>query len=620
MTPVFTLYSRASILRAPGGDGRPVFLLTRESMQVASAFRDACRIRMGRRRAIVGVVSGASLRPASVLDGFFSEDVDAVAAASRALRDQASSGDADRSWGRIEEPTALKKGGKKTEPKGIYSEVIFGPRRVLKCACGALKGDAHRDETCATCGVLCGDPSLRDWRFGHVDVPVAIHPLMLSHVAAALAMSLDGVNAMLESEGNPTISGPHALADLLASSAAPQTLKDAAIVRRVPVPPPGDRRLVLNLTAAQAQPWIGPINEAWLALVRDAATLLQIEHAPLTTNEVQFALADVSRRLQRSLTRVVTLTRTPPAAHEHTRWIPPPPFEGDAPRPMTDVGDVPPRIDLMPATTNARAVFVDAFTLLVQRGNEVLHLDIDGKRKHRFRSPGRALRYLDAANGARAVFDGWLVNPWMWHIAYPEIDDEDPAAIAAAATLHQQNILTAAGSMAPLALFELASKKWATAWPDDLSCVGVHFDEGGLAGLVDRKTFHYLRSPWPGGAVLAWSRDGRYAWLGTDAHGGVVDVASGIPQIEPHVDEGREASVIESPTEAACAIGLTDELQWRFVHFDGALSDGKRVLANLGVFETAAFAPDCTWIATVRAGDVEVFDAAGHLSRKFRLP
>jgi hypothetical protein len=404
---------------------------------------------------------------------------------------------------------------------------------------------------------------------------------------------------------------------LLASSSAPQALKEAAIVRRVPVPPPGDRRLVLNLTAAQVTPWIGPINEAWLALVRDAAALLQAEHAPPPQGAPdEFALADVARRLQRSLTRVVALTRAPPAAHEHTRWIPPPPFEGEAPRPMTDVGEVPPRIDLMPATTNARAVFVDAFTLLVQRGNEVLHLDIDGKRKHRFRSPGRALRYMQ---GARAVFDGWLVNPWMWHIAYPALDDEDPASIAAAAQQHEQNVKTAAGSMAPLALFDVSTKKWATAWPDELPCVGVHFDQV-LMGLVDRKSFHYLPSPWPGGAVLAWSRDGRYAWLGTDAHGGVVDVASGIPQIEPHVEEGREAGLVESPTEAACAIGLTDEMQWRFVHFDGVLSDGKRALANLGVFETVAFAPDCTWIATVRAGDVEVFDAAGHLSRRFRLP
>jgi hypothetical protein len=217
------------------------------------------------------------------------------------------------------------------------------------------------------------------------------------------------------------------------------------------------------------------------------------------------------------------------------------------------------------------------------------------------------------------VFDGWLVNPWMWHIAYPEIDDEDPASIAAAAQQHEQNVRTAAGSMAPLALFDVSTKKWATSWPDELPCIGVHFDQV-LMGLVDRKSFHYLPSPWPGGAVLAWSRDGRYAWLGTDAHGGVVDVASGIPQIEPHVEEGREAGLVESPTEAACAIGLTEEMQWRFVHFDGVLSDGKRALANLGVFETVAFAPDCTWIATVRAGDVEVFDAAGHLSRRFRLP
>lgn len=568
----------------------------------------------------------AVLRPSSVLDGFFSDDVDAVAAAARALRDaQGSLEPADRSWGRIEEPSALRQGGKKTEPKGIYSEVIFGPRRVLKCACGALKGDAHRDEACAKCGVLCADPSLRDWRFGHVDVPVAIHPLMIPHIATALAMSEDGVRAVLESEGNPLISGPHALADLIASSAAPTALKDAAIVRRVPVPPPGDRRLVLNLTAAQVTPWIGPINEAWLALVRDADALMQVEHAPppqppQSGPEHEFALADVARRLQRSLTRVVELTRAPPAAHAHTRWIAPPPFEGEPPRPLTDVGEVPPRIELMPAISNARAVFVDDFTFLVQRNHEVLHFDIDGKRKHRFRSPGRALRYL--LDGSRAVFDGWLVNPWLWPL--PElplvVDEEDPASMAGAAAAHEQLVRAAAGSMTPLALFDLAKKKWATSWPDDLSCVGVHFDNGALVGLVDRKTFHYLPSPWPGGAVLAWSRDGRYAWLGTDAHGGVVDVTSGIPQIEPHVDEGREAGLVESPTESACAVGLTEELQWRFVHFDGTLSDGKRVLANLGVFETVAFAPSCKWIATVRAGDVEVFDAAGHLSRRFRLP
>jgi hypothetical protein len=54
---------------------------------------------------------------------------------------------------------------------------IFGPLRGFECACGKHRGERHRGMICDLCGVKLTTEDQRRFRFGHVDLAVAImHP------------------------------------------------------------------------------------------------------------------------------------------------------------------------------------------------------------------------------------------------------------------------------------------------------------------------------------------------------------------------------------------------------------------------------------------------------------
>lgn len=57
--------------------------------------------------------------------------------------------------------------------------------------------------------------------------------------------------------------------------------------------------------------------------------------------------------------------------------------------------------------------------------------------------------------------------------------------------------------------------------------------------------------------------------------------------------------------------GVTHDDDWRFVHYDGTLSNGARAITGLGKVYAAAFAPGCALLALVRdarGDEVELVD------------
>jgi hypothetical protein len=113
-------------------------------------------------------------------------------------------------------------------------------------------------------------------------------------------------------------------------------------------------------------------------------------------------------------------------------------------------------------------------------------------------------------------------------------------------------------------------------------------------------------------SLLAWSRDARFVWAGGDPTGAVYDVESGVPQVELDLPdhEWPDASLIDpSMLIVPNAFGLTPEATWRFVHYDGTLSDGHDVLASLGEdVHAAAFSPSGALALARASGEIVVVD------------
>ncbi len=74
-----------------------------------------------------------------------------------------SNGEVQRAWA-INERTG------KPERSGLFCARIFGPVEDLSCICGKYQGEQHRGTICEKCGVLVESASIRNDRFGHIEL------------------------------------------------------------------------------------------------------------------------------------------------------------------------------------------------------------------------------------------------------------------------------------------------------------------------------------------------------------------------------------------------------------------------------------------------------------------
>lgn len=58
----------------------------------------------------------------------------------------------------------------KFHPEGLYSEVIFGPKKPYHCTCGALNHKSYEGETCDICGVSCDDGTRRKEQYAKIQL------------------------------------------------------------------------------------------------------------------------------------------------------------------------------------------------------------------------------------------------------------------------------------------------------------------------------------------------------------------------------------------------------------------------------------------------------------------
>lgn len=255
-------------------------------------------------------------RPPGILDRFYQPEspLDVVRAV-QAL--------ATESFGQIENPGTSHGRLLRPERGGLLCERIFGPLTSGCCACGQLGGPRGRPpiapgERCNKCGVEAASSSERDRRWGHiVAARPLLHPAVASRVAELLDMAEDTVWAVarcqlwLDAQGRQVTSAEPGAATGAAAlqvrlAALPQTdgmAPAALVIDRVPIPPPGDRPLIV-MPGGHAMP--GADTMRYAAFLSRSVRLARLTE--LAAPEI--ILLHEYRSLQQSFERLLRGPRT----------------------------------------------------------------------------------------------------------------------------------------------------------------------------------------------------------------------------------------------------------------------------------------------------------------------
>ncbi|MDI1442638.1 hypothetical protein [Polyangium sp. 6x1] len=517
--------------------------------------------------------------------------------------------------------------GRRPARGGIFCQRIFGPVSRFRCACGALCGEEHAGETCEKCGVLCSTPVLRERRHGHVLVAGVLHPALAPLVADVLRLSADQVRAIARCEAwldgdtvrpaegmdtheNADATGPSALEAALVRAGADPALVAEVVTSAIPVPPPGMRPFYADLGPAMIDPWIGPLNEAWRAFVLAAQSQRKlVEQSP-----PPILLMSQQRTVQELFEALVQATVAPPAATPP--WPAPKPISSPV-RLVGAPGCLPEDV----RTDVAGLFFVDDEQLFVQRPHGSWLVTTRGDVLAHVPSCGRI---ATSVHGSRLRMAQWIRNAWDW--------------------FGKDEYWDAVSGRASVAVLDLDTREYLDTYPADMPERLLEHDQpedlvvGSVAGDGASQASPVRPAPLRWGedrpAVLASTRDGRFAWVGEWDSTAVLDLDTGIPQLDPvmqsdaHADDlvvhvspdGPDVHDVADAGEMATAMGLTPQNRFRFLHATGVVSDGEKPLCRINaMIHAAAFSPAADRIAIATGDDeivvISVGDAPAILSR-----
>lgn len=575
----------------------------------------------------------------SLRDRFF-EPTDVVSdlqwVRSRVLDANAPEG--ERSHGHITTTDLMYRGsksGRRPARGGIFCQKIFGPDRRYECGCSRVKGEEHAGSTCERCGVLCSMPSLRDLRYGHLEVAGVFHPALTPLVATALGLSPEQVRAIARCvawlDGDDVIddmdscqdegaTGPTALKSALEQAGADASLVDVAVTQAIPVPPPGMRPFSAGLSPAMVDPWIGPLNEAWRTMVERAnkqLRLMELDAPPILSIHEQGAV-------QRLFESLVKLTVAPPTV---TRLWP----EPEAPTASVRLMGAPGLIPDNAGTEVQSMIFVDDDRLFVQRPRGSWLVATSGAVLAHFPTSGRI---ATSVHGSRLCMPEWFLNEWDW--------------------FDQDTYWEAKSGRASVAVLDLETGKYLSTYPEDLprrrlendqpedlvvasveaACTEGTGDDESL-GSAEQEAPAALR--WGGDrpGVLATTRDGRFAWVGEQDDTAILDLDTGIPLFDPVMQadtNDEDPTLLLSPEdedvssececgEYATALGVTPDDKLRFLHGTAAVSDGEALWFRINATISAgAFSPTADRLAIATGEEIVIVSVSNEPSVLARFP
>lgn len=574
-----------------------------------------------------------------VLEGFFSDDPEAVTRAANAL---SAPGESGPSHGAVTSTDTLRSvpGDERlrADRRGIFSEVIFGPAQDDRCACGATAGEASRGTTCPRCGVRCDRASLRDERWGHLDVVQLVHPSAYRHLGDTLGLMHEELRAVALGEkalrpvkagkrrepdlgpGAPSLrwdvvpgdspgthehTGPGALSEALRSLDPAHPLLPLCTITKVPVPPPGARPLAPRDRPTQVDPWVGPLNEAWLRL----ATLGLRERRLLELDAPSIILRGASAVAQRAFEAVVHQTQRASA-----RLVPP----------LAHVPD-----DLAEGEALAMA-FAGEGRLIVQRRERVLLLDLRGKVLFSLPPAGTLLRGV--AQGRFAVFEGFF------GATHPALASGDPGFGPDFVSEDEDRVRHTARTLGEISIVDCETGTYLERPPPGLrlTFIGKDQPEDLFLAAEDGTPLRHLRVGGDRPAALAYAPGLEVAWVGEPGCGTeVVELDRGIPHAypaEPDDDDiprwnllsgkKREPDEDEDDEVAASAAAFRDGA-WHLLWSNGILCDhrARGAVRLRPAPAAAAFDPGGRTLALLVGGTVILADTVRRkVLRRFPLP
>ncbi len=547
----------------------------------------------------------------------------------------------DCSFGRITSIDLLHRrggGGRRPDRNGIFCQRVFGPVDRLSCACGTVVGDGNEGACCERCGVFCTADRLRGLRHGHVQVSGVVHPQLFPLIAEALSITPADVRSVAQAtvgflhdasksrsghqplstlrpvedieveENDPDPTGPLALVQALKSRNAPADLISIAVFQSIPVPPPDARPFVAPTTPTQVDPWIGPVNEAWRSVVLHANRQLRLNELSVPP----VILRSEQRLMQQVFEDVCTLT-----VADHSKvtrvW---PAATGQARRTSIPLLGMPTTIPHELGDTIFGLFFVDEGRILVQRPKTTFLLDTSGKVLKELSGCGRVATSIQ---GSLVRMDRWCGKEWDWFGEDEYWELKSGRSSVAVLDVDRGEYLTAYPADWPLRLVESDQ-------PEDL----VVHDE-----TADPAPAQIALLRWGGDrpSIFASTRDARFAWVGEASDTAVLDLDTGIPQLDPVLTpeyndgdqvvrlDDDEYEIDDGCEDGAVALAITPQNHLRLLHGAGAVSDGTRVLfwipAEIGA---AAFNPAANRLAVSVGEEILVISVTSRPKVVARFP
>jgi hypothetical protein len=215
------------------------------------------------------------------------------------------------------------------------------PERVL-ASLGAIDASSGKLSSLDTLYRLAGEVGLRGHRdglfaesifgpepdrFGHIETVGVVHPSVFPELVEALQIDTPMLVAIARGEkllrGDRVIdglidleegdlTGPRGIAEAVRRVSPEHPLLPLCTITKIPVPPIAARPTRMGAGPEAVDPWIGPVNEAWLRLIEHAirdARLIELDAPPIIlANEaglLQRAFDEVFVRTQRAEARLV---------------------------------------------------------------------------------------------------------------------------------------------------------------------------------------------------------------------------------------------------------------------------------------------------------------------------
>jgi hypothetical protein len=525
------------------------------------------------------------LDPAHPITPFFDDDIDRVLASLAHIA--GSSGpisSTDTLWREAGKPDL------KAARGGIFCQRIFGPQRAFECACGAVTGVEHANETCERCGVVCGDPAVRAVRFGHVVTAGVVHPAVYPHLVEHLHHDTPDLVAIahgkkalrdgvliadpIETEDGDLI-GPRGLAEALRRVRPDHPLLPLCTITHIPIPPPASRPLRSGSAPEQIDPWIGPVNEAWLGVIERAGRDLRL--AELAAPPI--ILANEAGMLQQAFDIAFAATR------------------------FAEAKLVPPMLRGLDHDVVALA-FAGPERLVIQYGDATRVVDISGRDVHQAPASGCRLRGV--------VAHRFAVFHELRHDVHPMMTEQIelwPATYA-----QDGWVATTVGE---LSVLDVETGRFLEVVPDAIPRDFVFNDQPEELFLGARN----LRVGGDRPSALAYTHDLRFAWVGEDQSTEIIELATGLPMVYPAMVEEvtTTLSLVDGTIgeredddgghDAASAIAFAHG-RWLLLWNNGIVTDhlGADPIALVPPPIAAAFDPSGTRLAVISDDEVVILD------------